>query len=260
MDHLVSISALSDHFGHRTTNKLSLDCGPCFNIRSIGSLWSSSPVAHLENTASCFNIRSIGSLWSSMETKWRRWLLLSFNIRSIGSLWSSDNYTLLPDSGLEFQYPLYRITLVIAAHIWVTLHIGHVSISALSDHFGHLAPLCRPPPRPLVSISALSDHFGHPSGQAMTVNNWIVFQYPLYRITLVIMPRMTTSQTRQHCFNIRSIGSLWSSLNRTCRQRQPTMFQYPLYRITLVINLFSARYRLVINVSISALSDHFGHR
>ncbi len=39
------------------------------------------------------------------------------------------------------------------------------------------------------------------------------------------------------------------------------MFQYPLYRITLVIWTETKDYQVEVkHVSISALSDHFGHR
>ncbi len=135
--------------------------------------------------------------------------MLCFNIRSIGSLWSSW-YGDVADSTVSlFQYPLYRITLVVVPMACVPMACVPVSISALSDHFGRHFPA-------------------------------------------------SARQGYRHCFNIRSIGSLWSSSPIQNDNMRTLQFQYPLYRITLVVVPCGVAAAFGVDVSISALSDHFG--
>ncbi len=329
----VSISALSDHFGHHIDNGPPLTERDCFNIRSIGSLWSSSLAAAQRFAGRRFNIRSIGSLWSSQRhlahgdqhqrfnirsigSLWssrvfvadevrvdrvsisalsdhfghHKWANSStpanncFNIRSIGSLWSSFLGSAFAERHVPFQYPLYRITLVILSLCRLPRStpmfqypLYRITLVILGK--GFVAKHHR-----VVSISALSDHFGHQDKSMLVLTPCTLFQYPLYRITLVIATigdklamseEVSISALSDHfghllisfsssatgfCFNIRSIGSLWSSNKPATALALTIGFQYPLYRITLVIVWTDHSGRGVYNVSISALSDHFGHR
>ncbi len=157
-----------------------------------------------------------------------------FNIRSIGSLWSSLVIMARAQSARSFQYPLYRITLVVCSRRGH--YAGHhaVSISALSDHFGR--PGCTATARfdcwrfNIRSIGSLWSS-RNPEPRAWLTS---AFQYPLYRITLVVAAQWQPL-IAAWCFNIRSIGSLWSSGCHLARAKLNQMFQYPLYRITLVV-------------------------
>ncbi len=181
---------------------------------------------------SCFNIRSIGSLWSSEERLRqgdRSWLfqyplyrITLVVVKACAGWWC----------WLMFQYPLYRITLVVPAPR-VTRPSDSVSISALSDHFGRRHTRTSATAANVVSISALSDHFGR-------------------------RPARLAARPGRQSFNIRSIGSLWSSAGRLAQSSKTHAFQYPLYRITLVVNFEGGWTWVGEEVSISALSDHFG--
>ncbi len=263
------------------TNSFSISS--CFNIRSIGSLWSSSWWGSSLSTDLSFNIRSIGSLWSSKENAW---ILFGKSLVSISAL--SDHFghhqegAHLRRLSPVFQYPLYRITLVIRRLSPVGPARSRVSISALSDHFGHPAPPTLSNRCPPVSISALSDHFGHPYdppapkpptqcfnirsiGSLWSSAAWRC-SWPWYHSFNIRSIGSLWSSTSccqdpppQSSFNIRSIGSLWSSTYSEMVKDGTKMFQYPLYRITLVITLQSLADTQRLAVSISALSDHFGH-
>ncbi len=149
---------------------------------------------------------------------------LCFNIRSIGSLWSSPIIMGVASNVGQFQYPLYRITLVVwlsvAASVWLDL----VSISALSDHFGRL--------RLRENAVAIGACFNIRSiGSLWSSNDQVfqrrlakLFQYPLYRITLVVNEMIMTKPYGGLCFNIRSIGSLWSS--QMMREAQAVMARF----------------------------------
>ncbi len=185
--HQVSISALSDHFGHLPSFKPYVSTSTSFNIRSIGSLWSSWDVATHASRAS------------------------------------------------KFQYPLYRITLVIGAGAAAARKCECVSISALSDHFGHRLLPRGDHGAPPVSISALSDHFGHRAAGVAGAGRGGV---SISALSDHFGHRILNSHEggRFTSFNIRSIGSLWSSRTNGAAGYLSTGFQYPLYRITLVIN------------------------
>ncbi len=212
----------------------------------------------MQLASACFNIRSIGSLWSSSSSNPSGGTVASFQYPLYRITLVIHAIILSLDTSPLFQYPLYRITLVILIPAWPLSVMLNVSISALSDHFGHqLGWNRRQGFIPSFNIRSIGSLWSS-GGLNKNIGTLLSFQYPLYRITLVI----STSPTALNC----SLGFQYPLYRITlvivillCPATAPHSFQYPLYRITLVIMILACVLLVAHVVSISALSDHFGH-